>query len=319
MRTDYPGAKTPSEQILGPNYAPQTLAWRSQTFTGRFDDRYNFAGFALEEMRRFEEMAQRGNLVRIGFQDQTFEALITSWRFDYRRDWYIPYEFTVSVHGRAGDFQLTRSPDTTRSATQAFDECNDIIAALVLADEQKRQFSAVEGKMNTPAVDGVKGATAAMLERLDSLADTLDQQALNVAEQSGRAVSPFRRLATHFRGIANSAFSMVDTLVEVRSDVELVSRTAMSVLAFEDWSRSARFNARILMGTSSSSAEAMDQRAQPDAVRVYRPRAGESLYKISRRFYGTPHSWRLIAERNGLTDFELTGEELLIIPERGVG
>jgi hypothetical protein len=46
-------------------------------------------------------------------------------------------------------------------------------------------------------------------------------------------------------------------------------------------------------------------------------RQGESLYAISRKFYGTPHAWRLIYDRNHLTSVTLTGDEILIIPERG--
>src|SRR4051812_21013871 len=47
VRTDYPSAKIPSFQILGPRLKPQT-------FKGRWDDRYNGAGYAVTEGRRFE-------------------------------------------------------------------------------------------------------------------------------------------------------------------------------------------------------------------------------------------------------------------------
>ena len=313
VRTDYPGAKTPSEQVLGPNHSDQTLV-------GRWDDRYNFPTYARKEMRRFEEMCRRGNLVRIGFQELTFECLITDWQFTYKRDWWIGYQFTLSVHDRADEYTLqSRSPDTTKSPAEAFDDCNDIVQALAVRGEESLKEQALEAKLAGEANDASKASLKDMQAHRDQLADTLDQQELNIDTSGGNAVSPFRRLATQFRTIGNDGFALVQNLIEVKSDVDLAVRTALSVLAFEDWSRSLRFQGRVLMGISSQAGNAMDERAEPDAVRLYRPHKGESLYAISRRFYGTAHSWRLIADRNGLSDFELTGDELLIIPERGRG
>ena len=312
IRTDYPGAKTPSEQVLGPNHKPQS-------FSGRWDDRYNFPTYARAEMRRFEAMVRRGNLVRISFQEISYEALITDWNFSYRRDWQIGYSFTASIHDRADDYDLAdRSPDTTKSATESFDEVNDLINAFVADSEKQRRTRALEAKMGGTAMDASKAAQASMLANRDALADNLDQQELNVEEIGGRAFSPYRQLSTKFRAISDDAFGLIDDLIEVRSDVEMTVRTALGILDFEDWSRSLRFQSHVLMGTATQGANEMDERADPDALRVDRPHEGESLYAISRRFYGTPHSWRLIADRNGLTDFELTGEELLIIPESGV-
>lgn len=127
----------------------------------------------------------------------------------------------------------------------------------------------------------------------------------------------FTRLATQFRAVRAGAFDARVTLATVRADVNLAVATAMGVLDFEDWSRSLRFMARIAMGQAHNGNLASTQRAQPDAKRLYRPNAGESLYQISRKFYGTPHAWRLIYERNSLSSFQLTGSETLIIPERG--
>jgi len=93
-------------------------------------------------------------------------------------------------------------------------------------------------------------------------------------------------------------------------------QSAIGVLTFEDWSRSLRYTARVTMYQGLAGERSSAERAQPDAKHLYRPHAGESLYAISRRFYGTPFAWRLIYERNALTSFTLTGTETLIIPER---
>ena len=99
VRTDYPGSKTPSEQVLGAHQ-------KDQTFEGRFQDKYNFPGYADQEMKRFERMARRGNLLRIQFQNQAFLVLIKDWDFPYRFKEEIHYRFTVSVHDRPEDHDI---------------------------------------------------------------------------------------------------------------------------------------------------------------------------------------------------------------------
>jgi hypothetical protein len=84
VRTDYPGSTTPSVQILGPKHDTFTIE-------GMFDDRFNFPGYAVGEMRRLEEMCKRGNLCRVAFQDQAFYGIFIDWKFPYRRDWQIGY------------------------------------------------------------------------------------------------------------------------------------------------------------------------------------------------------------------------------------
>lgn len=307
VRTDYPGARTPSEQVLGPRH-------KNHQFTGRWDDRYNFPGYAREEEARFEAMAFRGNLVEIAFQEATYVCLIKDWDVQYHRDWYARYVFQVSVHDRTQAFNLAdRSPTTTKSASEAADELTAVVSSL-----QEALVGVPEQGMSGDTSDIVKASMATMAVNQDSLLDTLDQREL-AASDSSRAVSPFGRLATQFRAVRDDGLQIQDDLLLARSDLNLGVNTAKNVLDFEDFARSMRFNARVLMGQSSAAASDMDERDKPDALRVYRPYAGESLYNISRTFYGTPFSWRLIADRNALDDFELTGDELLVIPERGTG
>lgn len=303
-RTDYSGARTPSEQVLGPRHKPFTLE-------GRFDDRYNFPGYAVAEMRRFEAMARRGNAVRISFQGQSFECLIVDWDFGYEREWHITYKFTVSTHDRPDDLDVgDRSPPTLATAQSAADDL--AILTLSMLDAQD---TAPASAIQTDIVDLAAADLATLTVTNDTVADTVDARESTI---SGPAtVSPFARLASQFRIAAANALSVTDTLIATRSDIELGYTTAMSVLDYESWSRSLRFHARVIMGTARSAAEDLEERDQGDVIDFYRPFAGESLYSVSRRYYGTAHSWHLIAERNALTAITLTGDELLVIPERG--
>ena len=302
VRTDYPGATTPSEQVLGYRRKPFTLE-------GRFLDKYNFAGYAEQEMERFESLCKRGNRCRFQYGTQVLEGIITEWDFPYHRPWDVRYSFTVSVHNRPEDFQRNRAPTTVHDAVKAYDD-TDVAIQSMLDIQERAPRTQVAGSLVTD--------TDALLAQLtisrESLAATIDNREVLPTENP---VDAFARVATQFRQVRGDAYNILLDVAEVRSDLDMSVQTAIGVLQFEDWIRSLRFAARLAMGRARDGDRGATERASPNAVRLYRPRKGENLYSISRRFYGTPHAWRLIYERNALRTFTLLGTETLIIPERG--
>lgn len=302
VRTDYPNAKLPSEQVLGPRRKPFTLE-------GRFLDKWNFSGYAEAEMARLEAMCRRGNRVRFQYGNQTLEGIITEWDFPYRRPWDIGYSFTVSVHGRPEETDRTRVVATPANPTKAFDDLDLAVQAMLdVNDRAPRSFlkGTLQADVDTDLTTIAGSRT--------SLGTTIDNRALRPPEAPADV---FTRIATQFRQVRADSYNLLLTLAEVRSDLDTAAGTAMSVLQFEDWTRSLRYAARIAMGRAREGDRSSTEHGHPSAVRLYRPQAGESLYAISRKFYGTPHAWRLIYERNALRTFTLLGTETLIIPERG--
>lgn len=302
VRTDYPNAKVPGVQVLGPVHKPHS-------FKGRFDDRYNGAGFAKFEWRRFLEMAKRGPIVRVQYDDIAYEGIVTDWTFDVQRMWDIDYEITIDIYNEPQEGDRTRVPVTPTDPLTALNDHDLAVQATLDADE-----IAPRNAMTGTLADDTSTALVAMVVARDSLAATIDQRDVAPPENP---VDAFTRIATQFRAARGAAFNLILRLGSVRADLDMAQRTAIGVLDFEDWSRSLRFAARIAMGSALAGDLAATEHAEPDAVRLYRPSAGEHLYSIARRFYGTPHAWRLIYERNSLRTFVMVGSETLLIPERG--
>lgn len=314
-RTDYPGGVKVSEQVLGSNFEPFTC-------NGRWADKFNAEGYALSEAGRFEAMVQRGNVVRIQFGQHVFDGIITDFTPDYARDWDVRYSFTVSNHGRVaplqqvtGTRQVLREGDLRffdrTTPQQTYDEAALENAAIQAALSEMRA-GALNGTLFGQTADFLDGINAS----IEGLGDIMDQRVLRPVT---RPIQEFKRMATQFRILQGNCSAVVQSLSGVRSDTELAVGTALDVVNFEVWSRSLRFHNRLLMGKSHRSARAMDERDEPSALAIYEPYAGESLYSVSRRFYGTPFMANQIAARNGLSSFELTGDEELIIPTRGAG
>lgn len=302
VRTNYPNAKKPSRQIMGPRYG-------EQTFRGAWDDRYNGPGYAEFELDRFERMVLRGNLIRVQYGAQVFEGIVVKLAPNWLKAWRVEYEFTVDIDGRPGDADRVRVPVTPADTSSALDQSDIGIQALLDSDGLAPR-NAVKGDL----ADDVTRSLVNQISIRDSLAATIDQRDLAPPEQP---VDGFARIATQFRSMRGGAADLLDRLAEVRSDVDMTVKTALGVLDFEDWTRSLRWYSRIVLGSALDGELSAIARSSPEASRLYRPSAGEHLYAVSRKFYGTPHAWRLIYERNALRSFTLLGSEILIIPERG--
>lgn len=302
VRTDYPNAVLPSRQIMGPRY-------QAQTFRGHWDDRYNGLGYAENELERFEGVWRRGNLVRVQYGAQVFEGIVATFTPTWLKAWRVEYEFTLDVDGRPGQQDRVRVPETPSDPSTSLDQFD--IAAQALTDaDQLAPRGAIAGTL----ADDVTADLTATITARDDLAATVDQRDIAPPEQP---IDGFTRIATQFRTARNAAGSLLTRLESARADTDMTVRTAIGVLDFEDWTRTLRWQARIAMGTALAGDKAATARAAPDATRLYRPHLGESLYAIARKFYGTPHAWRLIYDRNALQSFTLAGGEILIIPERG--
>ena len=302
VRTNYPNASKPGVQVLGHIHKPHT-------FSGRWDDRYNGTGYAIAEWRRFVAMVKRGRLVRAAYGDLAFEGIITDYDCPVQRLWDIDYRFTLDVYNEPEEADQTRVPVTPDDALTSLDKVDLSVQAMLDADG-----IAPRNVLKGGLADDVTKLLVQMTAARESLASTIDA---NVIAPITTNVDVFSRIATQFRSMRGLASDMLDRLAPIRADLDMTERTAASVLDFEDWSRSLRYTARVTAGSSIDGDAAATEHAEPNAVRLYRPQAGEHLYAIARKFYGTPHAWKLIYERNSLHTFVMAGSETLIIPERG--
>ncbi len=302
-RTDYPGSSAPTEQVIGSNYEPVII-------TGLFDDRYNSAGFAQNEMNRVSGVSRRGSICEFEIDEISLVGIITSVRFEYSGFWRIGYEITISVHGRDGGdvpIQNGAQPEPI-SASQTLDNATTAFRATADA-----MLQAPQAALDPAAVAATQSAVNELSEQIDTSAATFDY----VEDDRLQPFEQLNTLVSRFDIATAKAINVIDRTLAYKADVELTAMTMANMLNFETWSRSLREKARVARDVSIFSSIELKRRTAPDARQVYRPYKGESFYSVSNKFYGTPYEWRSIADRNGIDYFELTGDEVLIIPDRG--
>lgn len=301
-RTDYPGTvNDPTEQVLNVHFDPFTLE-------GRWSDKFNGPGYAIRTLRKFEDLVDAANLVQFTFGSIFFVGLITNLTPTYLRDQEIRYAFTVSPHHRQPGKRAGRSPRTVLNAAQLQTESQNVLDAAEAAHARAPLFF-VTGSLYAD----VTAELAVWTATLSSIDDTINQR---VVLPDFEPSSALRRLAALFRLLKATGETLRTLVRNVRSDTDLGFISGASTLNFDAWVHAIAAESRRMMIHGERSGRELESRADPVAIALYRPHAGEHLMKISNRFYNTPFNWRRIATRNKLGNTTtLTGEELLIIPE----
>lgn len=318
VRTDYPGGVQPTEQVLGWNFTPFTIQ-------GNLNDKYNEPGFADDTRKKLELLVQRGNSVSITFNDINIRGIVTNVDFDWRRTWDVDYKITVSPHYRAFDevSKPEKVPRRSLNAEQLLAEVQEIRSAL--ADLRNPSAlrairgelatlrgiaNIIEGEITTNIINNI----ASMDQLIEEVSFSISNRFLNSTEQEPGGV--LLHIASLFKSIATVGEALRTQTRSLSSATDLAYVTdAQAVMAYEFFVKETAYQARQAMKVGRRNSSEITARVKPGAKALYRPQAGESLYGISNRFYSNPHNWRAIADRNYLCDFNLTGTELLIIPD----
>jgi hypothetical protein len=303
-REDYPGADEPTEQVLGPNFEPFTLH-------GCWDDRYAGLGFAENMRTEMEKLTQRGNLCRMTLDAISITGLITGLKVTYKRSFYQHYEFTVSPHFRVSGGDVRKQNDVApQSVSHPADYSAQVrsLADQLVAALQAAPVPYITGTTYNDVVTQVN----TILDKLDTADAVIDTRVFSPAELP---VNSILRVTQAFDSMRAEATTMVAQFATKRTDTDLFYEDAVPNLNFDVWTRDMSTIGRQIIATAKAAYEDLSTLVNTNALALYRPYAGESLYDVSNRFYQTPHRWRDIAEANNLFSFVLTGMELLVIPK----
>lgn len=301
-REDYPGSDEPVEQVLGAHYEPQT-------FHGVWDDRWAGGGFAENQRVEFGKLVQRGNYVRVSFEGISFTGILTGYKPTYFTSFRTSYEFTLSPH-----FQV-QGGDTRRGRILAPKTADPMDYLLSVDDVVDASLALQEGAPRAYVSSDLVGQIASSISDWQNRADTINAViSTRVLSTGADGPNSVARVVQGFSGLGGSASALLPTLAAASTGTDLAYDSAIVNLAFEVWRREIAFQARQLVVTCFNASRDLGTLVDPQAKAIYRPRAGESLYGISNRFYGTPHRWRDIAARNKLRGFTLGGGEVLVIP-----
>lgn len=311
VREDYAGTDRPTEQVLGWNWEPFTMAgwWDNRWAAGPKND----ANFAENTRIAFEQMVQRGNLVKIEFESLSVIGIIKKLKITYRTHYRIGWEFTVSPHNHGDDVVQKFAPQKAKSPNS---EADDLQA---LVDKLKEIRDDIDKTLLTGDLfDTVSALVDTVNTAMDTVTSVITNRVFLVVDPvSNEPVNSVARVAGAFNGLHAAAEAIPAALYDQPIADALAFQPGVGTLNFQVWSRELPYLARVISLESLRAQQRLLAQVSPDALALYNPRAGESLYGISNRFYNTPHRWRDIAVRNNLKVLTMEGTELLVIPGSG--
>jgi hypothetical protein len=306
VREDYTGGNLTTEQVLGWSFDPFTLE-------GVWDDRYAGENFAENTRVAMEQLVSRGNVVRLEFENISVVGLITKLTVRYKRKWQVGYAIEVSPHRREKDEARTMAPRAVANPSNYQAQTQVIVNNLV------EIHALAPISITVGDIWALVDAAVQSIEDKQALIDSIvSNRVLAVSEPGQQVVNSISRLANAFGALRDSAEDLLPLVANLPTNVSLFFESAVGNLTFESWARGLGASARALIVAADAAAQELASRVTPDALALYTPHAGESLYAISNLFYGTPNRWRDIYARNNLHSFTLTGTETLVIPTRAV-
>lgn len=301
-REEVPGSDRPVEQVMSSSWEPFDLQ-------GAWDDRHAGAGFAMATYRAVSELAARGPLVRVQVDRLTFVGVIVKVAIRYQRATQIGWTITLSPHRNEAVAGPRDTMGTARAPVPApIEHRAAAVDALVGSMTEAHESAA-----SAPAATELHTEAGLDLEAVQGAATRIREALAGGFEED--ALSRLATIGALFRGVRGAAMAIPARLGRARSTATVAYDDVALTLLHEEWVRNVAADARRAAMQSEKADEDVARRVSQRPIAIHRATAGESLPRISQRYYGTTAGWRTIYLVNGLSSLTLAGGEDLVIPE----
>jgi len=322
--------KTVRREIPGSNRVVEhamSATWQPFELNGEWDDKWGNRRFpsnttltrtgpyAFEMFREFARMITRMPLVRVELDALSFVGILTDLKVMFRTQTKIMWSATLSPHTNETITIDTQLSKPRQSLPKWVEDTNDITVRLGAG------FDLVHGTLPTSTLPGLSFKTpqlSAFELKMLEINDALDR--LQGIVQDGfqsETESKLLLMASTFRRMRAASYSAFTYLKNSAPDESLGFQDALEQMRYKEWTCGSIEEFWRLIGLARDAELDCRSRAKQKPRAIYYPKEGESLERISLRFYGTADNWRAIYDKNNLSSLVLDGTEELVIPERG--
>lgn len=330
--TWYPGNPVATQQVLGPEEMPTTMG-------GKWKDRFiskaivvngdeTRIGKAVQAVQLFQGLARAAKAVRVQWLGEVRTGLIKSFRATYDRaqdiEWEVEFEWQsrddeTAPRGSGGG---PVDVGTTSDLLAMLNRLEDIAAlAPLAADIAVSNVAQVISQINRVrdiALDAVQILRVAEttvnlpMTLLGAAKSALTAIELEVKDLVGRVTGP------RASGVDNWTATQLNGDTTDPSQPKRSSSTTQQ-LKFEVWRRGVGAAAMLFLFTLQRQIMALGARYQPQTTKVITTTETQTLYSISRQYYGSPDYANFLASVNRLTSVRVAPGTQLRIPPRPFG
>ncbi len=300
VRKEMPGSNEVVEQGL-------SATWQPFEMSGEWDDKWAGQGFAMAMYNDIAVFVSRMPLVRFTLDRHSIVGILTSLKIRYKTASKISWTLMMSPHKNETIAEVT------------FSVFNEIERKPV--DQWWKQFQAQRDVLTRLRVNarGIPLGTD-ILVQFDSFLSVINEAVDKLGDVATRGLESdtqrrLLHLASTFRRIRGAGLSAAYGIQQQTSTIDLAYEDVIATLSYDEWVNNTRTELWKSIGFSRQAEIDMNHRLGRKPKAIYRPRARESLERISVRFYGTPDNALKIYEANNLKTSVLIGTEELLIPE----
>lgn len=303
----YPGNSEPAVQVLGPKEGDVVIKGKFKDKRYKDEDLY---GVSYEIAKLCDAIRIRGNLLRITLGEWQRYGYLEESKFRMNKLSEIEYELKFLIVG----FNKPRNckfADNTK--TVPFDINKDLISdALAFQDT----YSAIPSTMPRSLADVLNGAisdVATAINLVTGFVDTVVSTAEDVQASANRAIGLIKNARANISkfkrrvGALALGFSSLSTEARAASNFKSVLTNQSHIMN----SISALAGLSALLARLQSQFEAI---SKTTPLARYKVKRGDTLQKISIKYYNDAGSWEKIYAHNKLTTTALAEGLLLEIP-----
>jgi LysM repeat protein len=299
----YPGNSEPAVQVLGPKESDVTIHGKLKD--KRYRDK-NLYGVSTEIQRLIDAIRIRGNLLRITLGEWQRYGFLEKTDFKMNSLGDVEYSLTFTIVGfnkpiNAKFVQKTKEKPIAKdliNKAEAFQaKTPPVTLSLSLADQ-------IGG-----AISSVASALALVTHFVDSVVSTAE----DVQKSANRAIGLIKHART-------TIIQFNRRIGNIATGFNSLSNDTRAATNFNNVMKNQGYILDLMTSSSSLAATLAAMQKQFEALSKFAPLArykvkdGDSLQKISLKFYNSADHWDKLYDHNKLTSTQLSTGMLLEIP-----
>lgn len=307
----YPGAPEPTVHVLGPKEDETKIRGRLKSKFFKDAEGVDMRLAATEYQELIDAMRIRGNLVRItmgewrryGFLKRGFFRLKTLADIDYEIDFFIvgfnpPSNYNIT--DRANDDVVGPNKELTNAAASQLDD------ARTFPDEMPQTVS----EYLTTQISGVATAINSVTGFVTGIVDDAEQ----MVASANRAVGLIRYARATISQTARRIGAISNDVSNLGSAFTTEAGKTTATIKNLSHLNKVRGNFGSLAAMLASLQAQFASIAASVPLMRHLVREGDTLQKLSIKYYNTPDNWKKIYDHNKLLSTELTRGAILEIP-----
>lgn len=304
----YPGSSEPVVQVMGPREDDTTI--KGILKTKRFKDA-SLKDAAMEYQLLIDAIRIRGNMVRVTLGEWVRYGFIESTKFEMKRISEISYEIKLSIMSRT-------PPIGWKFAVEE----NDPISANKTVTEAAAAALALQSNVPTTMpksiIDDINGfisGVADQVHKVTSFVDSAISDVDQLAKSANRAIGMIKFVRAYISRTNRNLGLIVASLKTApdvfKSEAQKTGDTIRN-LNYVDSVRGSNYTLAAYLADLQTKFAALSK-----TVPMFRHRVsqGDSLQKISIKYYNDASHWQTIYDHNKLSSTQLVVGSVLEIPK----